>query len=151
MVLYLQSLKVCTVKTNSLTGWGEFIISQTSFLLFQNQTCFLPSPPSTVLSLSLSAIASPAPRCPWHTLMTLLTFLCIHFQHPGPVTFLPLLAWDNWLSGVFITPVQTLILMVLTCSCPGWSISILISMGLFSSSLSLLYCSACSTFSNKYL
>lgn len=78
----------------------------------------------------------PAPRCPWHILMT---FLCIHSQHPGPVTFLFPLEWDNCTSGVFITPVQTLILMVLTCPCPGCSVLRL--KGVFSSSLCPWYLS----------
>lgn len=147
MVLYLQSPKVCTVKTNSLTGWGEFIISQSSFLLFQNQTCFLPRPPSTVFSLSDHTTSTQVSMA--YTDDTLDLF-CIHSQHPGPVTFLPPLEWGNCISGVFITPVQTLILMVLTCPCPGWSVSILRPTDLFSSSLCpyyLSYCSAHSTFS----
>ena len=93
--------KSCVVK-NRLTHRMRrmyHIRSQSSFILFQNQTSFLPSAPSTVLPLP--GVAPPAPRCPCRTLVTLGPSFHIHSQHPGAGTFLPPVGWDNGVSQVF--------------------------------------------------
>lgn len=145
IILHLRSPKVCTLKTNLLTGWGEYIISVPKAVLFQHWATFLPS---SLLQCPLNEGSTSIQVSTLHTWWHSSSSFSIHSQHLGPVTFLPPLGLDNCTSQVFPSHPcrpwsQTLSYSVQflcsppVCPCPCWSVGIFRPKSLFSLSLCL--------------